>query len=286
MDKWFIPFEQFAKLAERLQPFWNTCNVLNLCSAEPFFHKDFFKMVDLVRSYNPRIWPTIITNGMLLNDKTQNELLKRGISNICVSLDGVTKETHEAIRVGSNFDLIIKHVKEFIAKGGRVRTIQVMQKKNKHEITKMPDMCHELGIWSLKYSGINTYRPEHMDECLYSYDGVPEIDAMQIEAWRKCREYKIWIKRRPTKIERVGCGLASTLYIDPNGEMMPCVFFSEPQPFSMLGETRMSEPFSWGNAYTDDIQKAWRSKESWDFRKNIKDREECRLCALGYGVIC
>ena len=282
----FMPFERFKELAERILPVLEQARIFNLCSSEPLLHKNFFDMVDLLKSYNDMAVPTIITNAELLDDETTHKLLARGLNSICISLDGCTKETFEAIRVGSNFERVIENTRNYIKKGGNVRTIFVVQKNNVHELLDFVDLCADLGIWKIKYSGLNTYLPEHVVNGLYSYEGNPGLDELLIEAQKKAATKKIQTRIRPTKITDCGCGLSDTMYIGKDGDISPCVFFSEPSPLSLMGETRITEPIFWGNVFEQDVLEIWHSKESVDFRENIATREECRLCGLKYGVVC
>ena len=65
-----------------------------------------------------------------------------GLSTLICSIDGITAETHEAIRIGLDFDIVVKNVLEFIKlrdEGGfdtKVIIRFVIQEKNKHEFKK------------------------------------------------------------------------------------------------------------------------------------------------------
>lgn len=283
---WLMPFEQFEVLARRIRPLIERARIINFCSSEPLMHKRVFDMVDLLKSYNLNLIPTWITNGMLLDGEAAENLLSRGINAICVSFDGATKETHEKIRVGSDFESVKENTRGFIKKGGHVRTIIVIQKDNIHELLDYVDMCAELGIWLIKISGLNTYRPEHVKECLYSREGIPWVDDLIRRALHKAWSYGIHMKVMPTKIWNEGCGLAGTMYIGKDGDVSPCVFFSEPYQLSLFEKTRTTEVIKWGNVYTDDPEEIWQSEPSVRFRGDIANQPACECCGLKYGVVC
>ncbi|KKL09877.1 hypothetical protein LCGC14_2561510, partial [marine sediment metagenome] len=50
-----------------------------------------------------------------LREPQMRNLIKWGVDRIYWSLDGVTKETYEKIRVGANFDKVVENVKKLIA---------------------------------------------------------------------------------------------------------------------------------------------------------------------------
>jgi radical SAM protein with 4Fe4S-binding SPASM domain len=54
------------------------------------------------------------TNAMLLHGKMAEGLLDSGLDRMIVSMDGVTAETYNKIRVHGNFDRVLKNVQEFI----------------------------------------------------------------------------------------------------------------------------------------------------------------------------
>ncbi len=63
---------------------------------------------------NKNLWTTITTPGVLLNNELALKLLNTGLDHCGFSVDGATKETYEKIRVGANFDLVVKNVENFI----------------------------------------------------------------------------------------------------------------------------------------------------------------------------
>ncbi len=56
----------------------------------------------------------INTNGLLLTESKIEQLLDSGLTRVMVSLDAFTKETHEKIRVGSNFERVLENIELFL----------------------------------------------------------------------------------------------------------------------------------------------------------------------------
>jgi len=54
------------------------------------------------------------TNCTELNAETSTKLLDAGIDTLICSIDGITKESHEAIRIGTNYEEIVDNVLNFI----------------------------------------------------------------------------------------------------------------------------------------------------------------------------
>ncbi len=80
----------------------------------------------------------LATNCTELNEHKSFKLIKAGLDTIICSIDGINKETHEAIRVGTNFEEIVSNVKTFIKirnESGKTRVIVrfIRQEINKKE---------------------------------------------------------------------------------------------------------------------------------------------------------
>lgn len=79
---------------------------------EPLLHKDISKMISYSRK--KRIPCAISTNAVLLNKDISEEILGAGLSYILFAFDGATKKTYEEIRKGSNYEKVVKNIKDFL----------------------------------------------------------------------------------------------------------------------------------------------------------------------------
>lgn len=78
------------------------------------------------------------TNATHLTPEKTEALLDSGLNTIIFSLDGVTKQTHENIRRGVNFDQVLQNVLYFIERRnswGKTKVIlrMIRQESNEHE---------------------------------------------------------------------------------------------------------------------------------------------------------
>lgn len=284
----FMGFSEFVQICHSIAPYIKQANIYNISSSESLLHPRWADMIKLVKNINPNISISIITNGMLMDDRKQTTLLALGVNAICVSIDGARKETVEKIRVGSHFETIIKNTKGFISKGGLVRTIYTIRDNNIYDLIDFVDLADDLGIWFIKCTGLITYTQDEVKHCLYSYEGLPEIDEIFKKAKEKAESKKIQFIYRPTRlVEDDGyCCLANTMYIGVNGDISPCVYFTEPTPLSLFDRTRITEPIFWGNVLEQPINQIWLSDESLGFRQGIMNGENCDLCGIKYVPAC
>lgn len=284
----YIGFSEFVQICNNMGPFIKGASIYNMSSSESLLHPRCLDMIDVVKSINPHITISIITNGMLLDEAKQEGLLKRGVNNICVSIDGARKETVEKIRVGSHFGTIIKNAKSFISKGGLVRTIYTVRDNNVDDLIDFVDLADDIGIWFIKCTGLIAYTPDDMKHALYSWDGLPEVDEILAKAKKKAEAKNIMFTHRPTKVvEGAGyCCLSKTMYIGVHGAISPCTYFSIPTPLTLFDKTRITEPIIWGNVLKEHPQKIWLSNDCLTFRQGMMNGTNCDLCGMKYVPAC
>ncbi len=290
----FMDYGFFERLVENLSEVIKKSSYFAFPSVEALFHKRIFDMIDLVRSCNKNITIEILTNGMLLDEKRIENLLQRKVHYITVSLDGCKKETVETFKTGVDFNRVISNIRKLRQIGGDkilLRTIIVSQKDNINELLEYVDFCANLGVKKITVTGMTLHSSEMSDYCLYSKNGMKDVDALYRKARKKALTLGIDLSFKGTKLEPIGCGssMSSSMYIDINGDIVPCLYLSRKAPFFLLGQFGTTEPVIWGNVLADDPYKIWTSDKCIRFRRILYERKlprECNLCPLGYNVIC
>jgi len=133
-----ISLENFSILAERL--FRKTRYLYLSCSAEPLMTPHFDKILDIVANYNIS-FISYATNGLLLKDSFIDATFRNKVNEIIISVDGAKKSTYENIRVGANWEKLIKKLKMLVARKRK-------EKRNKTKIrfnfTVMKENCVEI----------------------------------------------------------------------------------------------------------------------------------------------
>jgi len=81
---------------------------------EALLHPRLTEMVEYIKSRSRETIVKINTNGMLLTGDYARNLIGAGIDEITFSLEGCTKESHEKIAVGSNYDTILANLMDLI----------------------------------------------------------------------------------------------------------------------------------------------------------------------------
>tara|TARA_B100000902_G_scaffold46667_1_gene53998 strand:- start:2256 stop:3446 length:1191 start_codon:yes stop_codon:yes gene_type:complete len=87
------------------------CNAISLGSrGEPMLNKNFNKMLNYINEKKNFFDVKINTNGSALNEKNCHTILSSNVNILVISCEGEYKELYEKIRLGGNFDKLVKNV--------------------------------------------------------------------------------------------------------------------------------------------------------------------------------
>ncbi|MHA2282081.1 MAG: radical SAM/SPASM domain-containing protein [Promethearchaeota archaeon] len=112
--KMVMPIELFHIIVDSLTPYVKNIERVDLFGlGEPLLDPHIFKRIKYLKDKGFRNLG-ISTNANLLDAKRRRLLLESKIETIIFSIDGINKKTHEQIRSGANFDLVVKNVQEMI----------------------------------------------------------------------------------------------------------------------------------------------------------------------------
>jgi MoaA/NifB/PqqE/SkfB family radical SAM enzyme len=140
-----MPVEVFEKIAADLFP--RAWRVALACAAEPMIHPRFHEIVEIAGRYGvPDLW--FPTNLLALTEPTARALVKNGVATVAASIDGVTKETYEKIRVPAKFERLLTCLDTFEgvrraegSKTPRLRIIFTWMKSNRQELAGLPEFA-------------------------------------------------------------------------------------------------------------------------------------------------
>jgi hypothetical protein len=104
---------------------------------EPLLHPLLAEMVALASQMG--LWVMINTNGVALSEKLSKKLLTAGLTDIFFSFDSPYRQEYETIRVGANYDQVLKNIASFMAikdqlglKGVQTRASMVLDEESAH----------------------------------------------------------------------------------------------------------------------------------------------------------
>lgn len=137
---------------EQLEEFIPHLKELRFNGGEPFMIGIVFKIFEKVEKLNPKLKITIATNGTVFNGKVKEWLDKLNI-HINLSLDSLTPDIYETIRVNGKFDRVMENFQfyhQYCKENERTLCIMVNPMRNNwHE---MPEFIrfvnrHNVNVW-------------------------------------------------------------------------------------------------------------------------------------------
>lgn len=137
-----MSLEKFCAILKKFLPYKDKAEFLTIHGCgEPLLDKTLTEKVAFAKKLGFN-GVGFSTNGDMLNSDLSQGLLKAGLDTLIASIDGITKETQEAIRKGTNFDKVYSNIREYIQirdEGnfkGRILVRFIRQKKNYDEWEK------------------------------------------------------------------------------------------------------------------------------------------------------
>lgn len=150
--------------------------MLIVTGGEPFFRKDFLKIVKHAKSKNMCLY--IHSNGLLIKDtdiKLLKNILHPKLDTIQISLDGATKETNEKIRGKNTFDKTINIMYKLIQADINVFVNFTPIKENFFELPKIFKLCESLGVSQFLCGKFQVNDPVHLSLVSPEYEMLKAI---------------------------------------------------------------------------------------------------------------
>lgn len=125
---------------------------IKLTGGEPTLHPQFRQLVTLID--DAKIDIMIETNGTLIDGELAQFLKSKShIVFISISLDGVTEETHDALRnVSGSYTKAVSGIKSLVEVGFHPQMICTLHKGNVAEIDDLVQFANKLGCGSIKFN--------------------------------------------------------------------------------------------------------------------------------------
>ncbi len=111
--KGFMEISLFKSIIDELKPFNMKPRISMNFAGEPLLHKDIAEFVNYAANRGHRTF--ISTNATMLTKQLSGELINAGLNKIHLCIDGITRQSHEAYRVGSDFEKVKENIENFIA---------------------------------------------------------------------------------------------------------------------------------------------------------------------------
>ena len=280
-----MPLETFQKIGE----YFRLTKWVHLQGwGEPLENEELIQMVNLVKKVN--CLASLTTNGVRLTEEISERLLEEGIDNMVISVGGATKQDHERLRMGSNFDNVLANIRRLVDLKKRsgmskpvVRLSYMMTKFNIRGLPDMVPLAAELGVDEIMVTNIDYLAGERCNFLRTFYHESPSkafqdsIDEMH----RRGKETGIAVRTYPLKVEEVLVCEANppqNVFFSVDGSVAPCVYLRIPKkgdiPRIFQNEQYVVPQTVFGNIIDEDLFEIWNKEPYKKFRQVYEDRIE------------
>lgn len=108
----FMDFDLYKMIIDDLKDCGKKPDIAMIFAGEPLLHREIDKFVEYAALNGHAT--SISTNAVALSEDLSERLIKAGLACIHLCLDGFSKGSHEAYRMGSNFETVKKNIEDFI----------------------------------------------------------------------------------------------------------------------------------------------------------------------------
>ncbi|WP_375326515.1 radical SAM protein [Candidatus Tisiphia endosymbiont of Nemotelus uliginosus] len=263
---------------------------------EPLMYKNFVEIINICHEFGLKL--NLTTNGSfpVKGAKKWAELLVPVLSDIKISWNGATKETHEKIMRGSKWEVVKENLKTFLnvredccrITGERCTvTLQLtFLESNVHELCDIVKMAIEHGIDRVKGHHLWAHFAEIKDLSMRRDKSAISRWNIEVKKLYELREHMLLPNGQKIKLENFTilaqegiqdlapggpCPfLGKEAWVNPEGKFSPCCAPDDLR--KTLG--------NFGNVNEVKLAEIWQSNEYVNLQKNYLNYELCRTCNM------
>ncbi len=253
-DKGKMSFETFKIVLDKIP----SLRVLVLFNwGEPLLNPEIFQIIKESASRN--IY-TITHSNFSLKQKYEffERLVRSGLHQLVISIDGASQETYEKYRIKGRFDWVIENIKHTVTAKKYLRKRDpkiiwkfLVNKYNEHEIDKAKSLARELGV-------------EIIFDKMGLADDLPDISFPGTLEERK----NLWLPKNQNFIldyykngnklpinDKPCYQLFSSIVVNPDGKVTPCCWVTNKENV-------------WGDLKFQSIQEIWHG-ENYKYSRSL-----------------
>jgi len=233
-----MSFDELKIIADKIKPFAK--QVYLHLYGEPLLNKDIFLMTQYVSKFS-RV--NISTNGQLINTEIAEKLIISGVTDVIVSIDGVTQDVYEMYRVGGDIKKALSALEILVSAnqlyGNHVNILPqfIVFRHNEHQIDQFKKICRSLGLkpqFKAPFIANNSFFQRSSDH----------------QYWRK---YFTNFGRYCSALSKDCDTIRSAMTILLDGSVVPCCYDYQGM-------------HSFGNIFQQDVLDIWKSPQYYKFR--------------------
>ena len=248
--KGMMSFNDLKIIADKIQPFAK--HVYLHLYGEPLLNQDIFLMIEYVSKFSP---VNISTNGQMINSDMAEKLILSGVTDVIVSIDGVTQDVYEKYRVGGDVERAFNALEKLVyfnqINGNHVNIMPqfIVFQHNEHQIDQFRKICGSLGL-----------KPQFKAPFIANKSIFQRSSDRQY--WRK---FFSNYKKYCTALSKDCDSLRSGMTILLDGSVIPCCY-----------DYQGSIPF--GNIFHEEVLDIWNSQKYYNFRYTAYNGKIPKFC--------
>lgn len=268
---------------------------------EPLAHPDFIDMVAAARLAGAQV--ELITNGILLEGKLAEEILRAGVRTVWVSLDGVKEASYQDIRLGGYLGQVMGNLGEFqrmraemAGSETRLGISFVAMRRNLDDLPELLNLARDLRVSRINVTNLLAHTDEMRSERLYAQSQLdshilPEVELARLDldehSLRIFRQLvksgvQITISGSDTQSVRRRCPFLekASLSVRWDGEVSPCLGLLHTHDSYLEERLRHSFAFSIGNVNKTPLNELWTQTDFVGLRERLQqfDFSPCVYC--------
>jgi len=236
---------------------------------EPFLHPQFLSLI--VEAKKHRVFTATSTNAHFIDNTNAEEIVRSGLDQLIISVDGVSQEVYEQYRVHGDLEKVWTATKALVEAKKRLKssTPQLIfqclaVKPNEAQIPEIFTKANELGVDEVRIKSAQLYDYENGNPLM------PENE--EYRRYRQGKNGKFTLKNPGgNRCWRMWSGCVITW----DGKIVPCCFDKDAQ-------------HTLGSLQTTSFRDVWKSKAYRHFRNSILTNrsqiEICQNCSEGSKV--
>lgn len=269
-----LSFEEFTYITNQF-PNLKWTNLTGEGSS--FLNRDYLKMLKHMKERKVQV--AVVDHFDDLNDEIADGMIRYGIDHVCVSIDGASTEVYNAIKVGCDFERVVRNIDRFAAlkkkMNARIPAVvfrYVITTMNQAEMPRMIGLIASLP--HRKYLGPGSY---------VEFTGLLEFDQNQHlkvralpeeimrETLARAREHKVVVVFSHSEESKLPPSHKCLAWLEPyvmmGGDVVQCcaVLMSNKRPF-LRGH-------AFGNVYERAFSEIWHSERYRRFRSQVNQAQ-------------
>jgi len=254
---------------------------------EPLLYANLIEAVRIAREKGAHAG--FVTSGCNVEKGFISELIDAGTDFIGFSLAGATAKTHNAIRLNSDFEVLVGNIRFFneVKKRRkldkpRLHIVYLMLKDNMADVPVLVGLAKTSGIHDIILTNLIHINNEWQEgQRIFSCTDSPtkDFETLIKVAETEAKELKINLRcpaLRPADVSVCEENPLKNIYISSEGEVAPCVYLYPPvpSPFKRIycGNTCDTEKASFGNIFREPFEKIWSNHTYAEFRSCFEKR--------------